>query len=76
MMASSAAAEAASVAPLFYYNQILATPGEEFGLNFFEPRYVLMCRRVAARRAPATFLFTPNYEDYTARAGDWAFQVA
>ena len=37
-----ASAEATSVAPLFYYNQILATPGEEFGLNLFEPRYVLM----------------------------------
>ena len=36
---------------------------------------MIMCERIEEGRSPPTYLFTPNFEDYTARAGDWAFEV-
>ena len=50
--------------PIFYYNDILARPGESIGLNLFEPRYCEMCKRIVEKRVPQEFLFVPNYEDY------------
>lgn len=58
----------ADVLPVFYYNDLLvANPGDPIGLNLFEPRYQLMCRRM---ESDPRFLFMPNYEDYQCRVGD------
>lgn len=62
-----------NVLPVFYYNDLLVSrPGEGVGLNFFEPRYCEMCRRMAT---DPRFLFMPNYEDYSCRMGDVGFVI-
>eukprot|EP00930_Biecheleria_cincta_P097889 TRINITY_DN89575_c0_g1_i1.p1 TRINITY_DN89575_c0_g1~~TRINITY_DN89575_c0_g1_i1.p1 ORF type:complete len:444 (-),score=36.07 TRINITY_DN89575_c0_g1_i1:82-1413(-) len=63
----------ADVLPLFYYNDLLVSQrGEQIGLNLFEPRYQEMCRRMTT---DPRFIFMPNFEDYTARAGDVGFVI-
>lgn len=63
------------VAPIFYYNSTLGELGEEMGLNLFEPRYVLMCSRIAQGLSPPVILFIPNFVDYCARPGDTAYEI-
>ena len=58
------------VFPIFYYNDLLARPGESIGLNLFEPRYCEMCRRMHRKDIPKEFLFVPNYEDYQVGSSD------
>eukprot|EP00435_Cladocopium_sp_Y103_P052767 s288_g16.t1 len=61
------------VLPVFYYNDmLLSNIGDTIGLNLFEPRYLLMCQRLAT---DPRFLFMPNYEDYRCRPGDVGFVV-
>lgn len=63
----------ADVLPLFYYNDLLVSQiGDPMGLNLFEPRYQEMCRRMTT---DPRFIFMPNFEDYTARAGDVGFVI-
>lgn len=62
-----------NVLPVFYYNDLLVSRiGDQIGLNLFEPRYQEMCRRMAC---DPRFLFLPNYDDYSCRAGDVGFIV-
>ncbi|CAJ1366046.1 unnamed protein product [Effrenium voratum] len=61
------------VLPVFYYNDLLLSRiGDTIGLNLFEPRYLEMCRRLAA---DPRFLFMPNFQDYHCRPGDVGFVV-
>jgi len=50
----------------------LTNIGDTIGLNLFEPRYQLMCNRMAS---DPRFLFMPNYEDYRCAPGDVGFVV-
>ncbi|CAE7250478.1 unnamed protein product [Symbiodinium necroappetens] len=61
------------VLPVFYFNDLLLSNiGDTIGLNLFEPRYQLMCNRMAS---DPRFLFMPNYEDYRCAPGDVGFVV-
>ncbi|CAE7039649.1 unnamed protein product [Symbiodinium natans] len=61
------------VLPVFYFNDLLlANIGDTIGLNLFEPRYQLMCNRMAS---DPRFLFMPNYEDYRCAPGHVGFVV-
>eukprot|EP00434_Breviolum_minutum_P038912 symbB.v1.2.034528.t1/scaffold4473.1/size39787/1 len=61
------------VLPVFYYNDMLLSAiGDTIGLNLFEPRYLLMCQRLAT---DPRFLFMSNYENYRCHPGDVGFVV-
>lgn len=63
----------ADVLPIFYYNDLMVSRiGDRIGLNLFEPRYQLMCSRMAS---DPRFLFMPNFEDYCCRVGDVGFVI-
>ncbi len=60
---------AAGVRPIFFYNDT-TRPGQQAGLNFFEPRYKIMSQRCS--QTHMEFLWVPSFRAYCPSLGDIA----